>query len=147
MKQKNVPAERKGEFGVGDVWTWVAVDADSILVVSYMLGLRDAGYATEFTQDVASRLANRIQHKAENLAANLALLYMYNNFCRVHQTLRVTPVMQAGITDHVWEIEELVGLLESEEQAAIARGEMKRGKYKAKVRIQTNSLPNTAFMP
>jgi hypothetical protein len=70
--------------------------------------------------------------KAENLAFNLALHYMHYNFCRVHQTLRVTPAMEAGIADHVWEIEELVALVENEERAAVARGEMKRGKYKIK---------------
>jgi hypothetical protein len=37
---------------------------------------------------------------------------MHYNFCRIHQTLRVTPAMQVGLTDHVWEIEELVGLLD-----------------------------------
>jgi len=222
MKQKNVPAERKDEFGVGDVWTWVAMDADSKLCVSYMLGLRDGGYATEFMRDVADRLANRVQlttdghkayleavedtfvgeidyaqlikiygpttagagrysppacigcethtiagepewkhvstsyverqnltvrmgmrrftrltnafsKKAENLAYNLALHYMHYNFCRIHQTLRVTPAMEAGIADHVWEIEELVALLEAEELKQIELGAMKRGKYKPKM--------------
>jgi IS1 family transposase len=223
MKQRNVPADRKGIFGIGDVWTWVAMDADTKLCVSYMLGLRDGGYAAEFMQDVASRLANRVQlttdghkaymdavedtfageidyaqlikmygpdlagksagrysppaivgceshvmagtpdlqhvstsyverqnltmrmsmrrftrltnafsKKAENLAFNLALHYMHYNFCRVHQTLRVTPAMEAGIADHVWEIEELVALVENEERQAVARGELKRGKYKVK---------------
>jgi hypothetical protein len=42
----------------------------------------------------------------------VALYFMYNNFCRVHQTLRVTPAMEAGLTDHVWSLEELVGLLD-----------------------------------
>ncbi len=201
MKQKNVPAERKGEFGVGDCWTWVALDSDSKLCVSYMLGLRDAEYANDFMHDVAARLAHPVQlttdglrayldavesafggeidyaqlikiygaerpgearyspakiigtehhavcgspepraistshverqnltmrmqmrrftrltnafsKKAENLAHNIALHYMHYNFCRIHQTLRVTPAMEAGIADHVWEIEELVALLE-----------------------------------
>ena len=61
MKQKNVPQERKGEFGIGDVWTWTALDSDSKLMVSYMVGSRDAGYATEFMHDVADRIDNRIQ--------------------------------------------------------------------------------------
>jgi IS1 family transposase len=59
-KQKNVPEEKRG-FGVGDVWTWTALDADSKLIISYLVGLRDAGYAFEFMQDVASRLSNRVQ--------------------------------------------------------------------------------------
>jgi hypothetical protein len=40
---------------------------------------------------------------------------MHYNFCRIHQTLRVTPAMEAGVTDHVWSIEEMVALLDSEE--------------------------------
>jgi hypothetical protein len=58
-----------------------------------------------------TRLTNGFSKKAENLAHNLALHFMHYNFCRVHQTLRVTPAMEAGIADHVWEIEELVALL------------------------------------
>ena len=200
-KQKNVPEATRGLFGQGDCWTWVALDADSKLVVSYMVGLRDAGYAHEFMQDVADRLANRVQlttdgHKAyldavedafigdvdyamlikiygaerpgearyspavctgckpeaitgepkrehistsfierqnltlrmsqrrftrltnafskkiENHAHAVALHYMHYNFCRVHQTLRVTPAMEAGFSDHVWELEEIVALLD-----------------------------------
>ena len=60
-KQRNVPAEQVGQFGIGDVWTWTALDADSKLIVSYLVGLRDGGYATAFMQDVASRIANRVQ--------------------------------------------------------------------------------------
>ncbi len=61
MKEKNVPAERKGEKGVGDVWTWVAIDADSKLVISHLVGARDTAHAAAFIADVASRLANRVQ--------------------------------------------------------------------------------------
>jgi IS1 family transposase len=60
-KAKNVPEERKGEFGIGDVWTWAAIDADSKLMISWMVGGRDAGTAGAFMDDVASRLANRVQ--------------------------------------------------------------------------------------
>jgi IS1 family transposase len=59
-KQKNVPEDKRA-FGVGDVWTWTAIDADSKLLISHLVGLRDAGYAFEFMQDVASRLAHRVQ--------------------------------------------------------------------------------------
>jgi len=45
---------------------------------------------------------------------------MYYNFCRVQQTLRVTPAMEAGITNHAWSLEELVGLLEAEVQGGAA---------------------------
>ena len=199
-KDKNVPADKRGEFGFGDTWTWVAIDAETKLVISYLVGLRDAGYGHEFMRDVASRLATRVQlssdgHKAylsavadtfgtnvdfaqlvkiygkpeggrgrdlpaeciaavktpitgnpdpahistsyserqnltmrmhmrrftrltnafskkvENLAHAVALHYLHYNYCRIHQKLRVTPAMQAGIADHAWEIEELVSLL------------------------------------
>src|ERR1019366_2234836 len=60
-KQKNV-TEAKLEAGIcGDVWTFTALEAQSKLVISWMVGRRDAGCATEFLQDVASRLANRVQ--------------------------------------------------------------------------------------
>ena len=48
----------------------------------------------------------------------VAIYHAYYHFCRVHQTLRVTPAMEAGLTDHVWSLEELVGLLEAKEVAA-----------------------------
>jgi IS1 family transposase len=198
-KAKNVSAEKKAE-GWGDTWTWTALDADTKLCVSYLVGGRDLGWASEFMQDCASRISNRVQittdgHRAyleavenafgadidyaqlqkiygapaenhtryspatcigcdmkvvsgnpdpkhvstsfverqnlsmrmsirrftrltngfskkiENHAAAVALWFMYYNFCRVHQTLRVTPAMEAGISNHVWGIGELVGLL------------------------------------
>jgi len=60
-KHKNVPAERRGEFGYGDVWTWTAIDADSKLCVSWLVGTRDAPTAYEFMSDVAQRLQYRVQ--------------------------------------------------------------------------------------
>jgi len=200
-KAKNATPEKKAE-GWGDTWTWTALDADTKLCVSYLVGGRDLGWATEFMEDCASRISNRVQittdghrayleavetafgadidyaqlqkiygaaienetrysparcigcdmkvvsgnpdpkhvstsfverqnlsmrmsirrftrltnafsKKVENHAAAVALWFMYYNFCRVHQTLRVTPAMEAGISNHVWSIEELVGLLES----------------------------------
>jgi len=191
----------KGMPGVGDVWTWTALDADSKLIVSWLVGERDAGYATEFINDVASRVATRIQlttdglrayleavegafgaavnfaqlvklygeapeaekryspaqcigcdrkrvegnpdprhistsfverqnltmrmsmrrftrltnafsKKIENLEAAVALHFMWYNFGRIHQSLRVTPAMEAGVTDHVWSVGEIVALLD-----------------------------------
>jgi len=68
-KEKNVPAQHKGEFGYGDVWTWTAIDADSKLVLSWCIGGRDSYTALAFMQDVARRLTQRVQlttdgHKA-----------------------------------------------------------------------------------
>jgi IS1 family transposase len=60
-KAKNVPAEMRGTFGVGDVWTFTAIDADTKLMPSFLVGSRDSGCATEFLQDLAGRLVNRVQ--------------------------------------------------------------------------------------
>ena len=60
-KQKNVATAKSAPEAAGDVWTWTAIDADTKLIVSWLMGGRDAGYATEFMQDVAARLANRVQ--------------------------------------------------------------------------------------
>jgi len=60
-KEKNVPAALKGRFGYGDVWTWTAIDADSKLMVAWYVGRRNAAAAHAFMNDVASRIANRIQ--------------------------------------------------------------------------------------
>jgi IS1 family transposase len=198
-KEKNVTVE-KMEAGIcGDVWTFTAIEAQSKLMISWLVGRRDAGDATEFLQDVGSRLTNRIQlttdghkmylvavpdafasdvnyaqlvkvygnnpegqqryspaqclgtkridiigepdhahistsyverqnlnmrmnmrrftrltnafsKKIENHIAMLALFHMHYNFARVHQTLRVTPAMEAGISQHVWSIQEMVNL-------------------------------------
>ncbi|MBZ5515593.1 MAG: IS1 family transposase [Acidobacteriia bacterium] len=195
-KQKNVPPEKQGRFGYGDVWTWTALDADTKLVPSFMVGNRDAQSATMFIDDLKGRLANRVQlttdglkvyleavegafgadvdfaqlvkiygasqeetryspaeclgcetkrvqgnpdpkyistsyverqnltmrmgmrrftrltnafsKKVENHAYQVALHFMHYNFCRIHKTLRVTPAMEAGISDHVWTIQEML---------------------------------------
>lgn len=199
-KEKNVPEDKKGQFGYGDVWTWTAIDADTKLVPSWLVSDRSACAATEFIKDLASRLSDRIQlttdghkvyleavenafgadidyamlvkmygsspeaekryspakctgamkmpvtgnpedrkistsyverqnltmrmsmrrftrltngfsKKVENHVHALSLYFIYYNFCRIHQTLRVTPAMAAGVTDHVWDIEDILNLL------------------------------------
>ncbi len=60
-KQKNVATAKAAPEEAGDVWTWTALDADSKLIVSYLIGGRDADYANEFIRDMAARLANRVQ--------------------------------------------------------------------------------------
>ena len=203
-KAKNVPEEKRGQFGFGDLWTWTAVDADSKLMIGWLVGTRDADAAHAFMMDVSNRLANRIQltsdgHRAyldavdgafgtmidyamlvkqygnapegtperryspaiclgterkvihgnpdpahistsfverANLTIRMsnrrftrltnafskklanhkhmfAIFAVYYNFVRIHQTLRVTPAMEAGISDHVWEFEELAGLADA----------------------------------
>ena len=70
-KQKNVATAKAAPGGAGDVWTWTALDADSKLIVSYLVGGRDSEYAMEFMDDVASRLANRVQMTTDGLKAYL----------------------------------------------------------------------------
>jgi len=199
-KDKNLTLEQV-KSGLGSVWTWKAIDADTKLVISYTIGDRGANTAKVFMQDVASRINSRIQlttdghrvyaeavegafgadidyamlvkiygasnenpesryspatcigcrtgvlagnpdpdhistsfversnlsmrmgmrrftrltngfsKKVENHGHMVALYFMHYNFCRVHKTLRVTPAMEAGLTDHVWDVNELLMLL------------------------------------
>jgi IS1 family transposase len=199
-KEKNATEKMWERAGyAGDVWTFTAIEADTKLVLSWLVGRRDAGCASDFLQDVAARLSNRIQlttdghkmylqavpdafgseidyamlikvygndpegqkryspaqclgtktqtimgrpdsehvstsyverqnlnmrmgmrrmtrltnafsKKLDNLIHTVALFHMHYNFVRVHQTLRVTPAMEAGLSSHVWSIQEIVGL-------------------------------------
>ena len=217
-KEKNVAPEDKDILGHGDVYTWTAICPDTKLVPSFMVGKRDAEYAQAFIEDLASRLANRVQlttdghkpyldavestfggeidyamlvkhysnpseanqaqkryspskfisadkrrisgdpdikevstshverqnltmrmgmrrftrltngfsKKIENLEHAVALHFMYYNFGRIHKTLRVTPAMEAGISDHVWSLEEIAALVPD-------AAPTKRGSYKRKL--------------
>ena len=64
-----------------------------------------------------TRLTNAFSKKLEMHAHSVALHYMYYNFVKVHQSLRMTPAMAAGVTDRLWEVEDLVGLLEADEKS------------------------------
>jgi IS1 family transposase len=201
-KQKNIPDEFQDTRGYGDVWTWVAIDADTKLVPCWLVGERSYEDAEFFIQDLASRLRHRVQlttdglrlyvlavdrafrgdidyaqlrkiygspregqaryspavclgterlvrsgdpdprhvstsyverqnltmrmgmrrftrltngfsKKIENLAAAVALHFAHYNLCRVHLTLKETPAMAAGLTDHAWTLTELAGLLDT----------------------------------
>lgn len=70
-KEKNLPEHLQGKNGLGSVWTWVAIDADSKLVLSYLVGNRDSAYAKIFMDDVASRLKNKVQLTTDGLSAYL----------------------------------------------------------------------------
>ena len=198
-KERNVPVDKRGRPGYGDVWTWTALCADTKLVPSWFVGRRDAFYARMFAQDLASRLSSRVQlttdghyayltavegafgldvdyamlvktygepvgeehrysppvctgalkrriigdpkiedvstsyverqnltmrmsmrrftrltngfsKKIENLEHAVALHFMHYNFGRIHKALRVTPAMEAGKADHVWNLEEIAAL-------------------------------------
>ena len=201
-KQKNVAKAKAAPVEAGDTWTWTALDADTKLIVSSMVGGRDAEYANAFMDDVASRLANRVQmttdgHKAyleavegsfgadidyaqlikvygnapetlkgryspadctgivkrtvegqpdekhistsfverQNLTMRIqmrrftrltnafskkfdnhmhmvALYTVWYNFIRIHKTLRVTPAMEAGLSKTVWDMEDLVRIMD-----------------------------------
>lgn len=65
-----------------------------------------------------TRLTNGFSKKAENHAHAISLYFLHYNFARIHGTLRVTPAMQAGISNHVWSIEEIVGLLDTSNAVA-----------------------------
>ena len=66
-----------------------------------------------------TRLTNAFSKKFENHCHMVAIYHAYYNFCRVHQTHRVTPAMEAGLAEHVWRLEELVGLLEANTLKAV----------------------------
>jgi|SRR3990172_7454693 len=202
-KGRNVPEKYEDQFGFGDVWTFTAICADTKLVPCWKIGRRTAEHAAEFINNLAGRLAHRIQltsdgyrkyvdavensfsgnvdyamlvkmygsensnknpdtkyspaectgtrvakingepdpkyistsyvernnltmrmsmrrftrltnafsKKVENLSHAVSLHFMYYNFARIHQTLRVTPAMEAGVSDHVWSVEEIASLL------------------------------------
>ena len=200
-KAKNVEAAKNAPEGAGDIWTWTAIDADTKLIPSWLVGKRDADAASGFISDLASRLSNRVQltsdghkpyleaveaafgadidyamlvkiygdagapagryspapcmgakkervegnpdkrhistsfversnlsmrmgtrrftrltngfsKKAENHAHAVAIYFMHYNFVRIHQTLRCTPAMAAGVTTKLWELADMVRVLE-----------------------------------
>ena len=208
-KQKNVPTAKAAPEGAGDIWTWVGLDADTKLVASWHVGARDSEAAMTFIDDLAPRLASRVQltsdghkpyleaiegafgadidyamlvkvygaapegqrrysaaictgahkrrvegspdpkhvstsfvernnlsmrmgnrrmtrltnafsKKAENHAHMMAIYFMHYNFVRIHQTLRVTPAMAAGVTPKLWEMSDLVKVLEDWEASPAA---------------------------
>lgn len=112
-KQKNIPAEKQGQFGYGDVWTWVAIDADTKLVASWLVGLRTLECATTFIMDLKSRLSNRVQlttdgHKAyldaiENAFGSeidfAQLIKLYGNELETEK--RYSPAECVGTEKHI----------------------------------------------
>ena len=70
-KDKNLPTELQGKFGLGSIWTWVAIDPETKLVISFLVGNRDADYASFFMSDVAKRLKYRVQLTTDGLKAYL----------------------------------------------------------------------------
>ena len=96
-KQKDVPADKQGIKGYGDVWTWVAIDADTKLVPTWVMGLRDADHAVEFMHDLAPRLANRIQLTTDGLAAYGESVYSaFQNNVDYARLIKTYGTVEAG---------------------------------------------------
>ncbi len=217
-KAKNVPAAKAAPINSGDIWTWTALDSDSKLIISYLVGGRDAEYAAAFMADLRSRLATRVQltsdgHRAyigavesafggdvdyaqlvkiygeapeaekryspavcngarkervngnpdrghistshversnlsfrmhvrrytrltnahskkfENHCHMVALYTTWYNFARINSAVRMSPAMAAGISDRLWSMKDIVGLVE----AAEAEAPRVRGSYRKRV--------------
>jgi IS1 family transposase len=200
-KAKQVPTAKAAPDGAGDTWTWTALDADSKLIVSWLVGARDAEYANAFMNDVSERVSTRIQltsdghrpyleavegafgmdidyavlqkiygaddnaekryspavclgskqeiitgnpnlrhistsyverqnltmrmhirrftrltnafsKKFENHVHMVALYTVFYNWTKIHKTTRVTPAMAAGLTERVWDMADVVALIE-----------------------------------
>jgi IS1 family transposase len=209
-KQRNVMVAKAAPEDAGDIWTWVALDADTKLVPSWRVGDRSGGTAIEFVCDLSHRLANRVQltsdghrayleaveagfgadvdyaqliklygevphpagryspaaiqgsktfcctgkpdpkhistsyverqnltmrmsmrrftrltngfsKKAENHAHSVAIHFMYYNFVRIHQSLRITPAMAAGVTSKLWSLTDMARVIEDWEVARAAK--------------------------
>lgn len=218
-KAKNVKTAKAAPDYAGDLWTWTALDADSKLIVSYLVGGRDAAFASAFMQDVASRLANRVQltsdghkpylqavedafgadidyamlikhygepvgalgryspgecigteqrrvegrpdpkhvstsyaerqnltmrmqmrrftrltnafsKKAENHYFMVCLYTVWYNFVKMHKTLKCTPAMASGLTPRLWDMTDIVALID-----AAAPAPTPRAPYKTKGRM------------
>jgi hypothetical protein len=71
-------------------------------------------------------VTNSFSKKLENHAYSVALFVMFYNFCRIHKTLRVTPAMAAGVSDRLWEVSDIVALLEATEAKPDKRGSYKK---------------------
>jgi IS1 family transposase len=112
-KQRNVPAERHNDRTIGDVWTWVGMDAETKLVVSYRLGARDLQEATLFMQDLAGRLRNRVQLTTDGHRPYLSAVHGafgrevdYAQLVKLYGSdpkaeTRYSPAVCIGIADHV----------------------------------------------
>src|SRR5204863_9936399 len=87
-----------------------------------------------------TRLTNAFSKKVENLTAAVSIHFMHYNYCRVHQSLDGrTPAMAAGVTDHVWKLDEMIGLLEAAEATPIRRGAYRKTRER---RAQAREISN-----
>jgi IS1 family transposase len=86
-----------------------------------------------------TRLTNAFSKKVENLAAAVSLHFAHYNLCRVHKTLGTTPAVAAGVTDHVWTLNELIGLLDAAERVPVRRGSYRKTRER---RAQAREISN-----
>jgi IS1 family transposase len=223
-KQKNVKTATGAPESAGNAWTWIAIDNDSKLIVSYRVSDRDSKHVIEFINDLQNRLANRLQlatnghkthlkavggsfandmdyamrikvfgnkdsktavhkylpsensgikkhpiednpdktlintsnverqnlrmlsftrqtndfiKKIEDHMYSIALHFMYYNFVKMHETLQATPAMKAGLANRLWDISDLVAIIDANEKAP-----KKRGSYKKRhPKTQNDPLP------
>lgn len=113
-KEKNTSLEKKRK-GWGDIWTWTALDSEKPDYRHVSTSHTERQNLTmRMSMRRFTRLTNAFSKKVENHAHAVALHFMHYNFCRIHQSLRVTPAMEAGVTDHVWTLEEVVALLDAQ---------------------------------
>jgi IS1 family transposase len=222
VKQAHVEWAKKPVEGAGDVWTWTAIDADTKLIVLWLVGNRDGETAGAFINDLKTRLATRVQlttdgnrvyleaiesafgsdvdyamliklygtppeaetryspsecigiqtqpiqgnpawehistsyierhnlttrmalrrftrltnafsKKLANHCHALGLYFVWYNFARLHKTLRVTPAMEARLSDHVWTMEEIAGLMDANQT------QKPRGPYKKKMQSENSN--------
>jgi IS1 family transposase len=109
-KDKNVPDSMRGKPGVGSVWTWIAIDADTKLVPTFHVGTRDAACAYEFMSDLAARLTHRVQLTTDGHRAYLEAVDMAFGF---HQIDYAMLVKQYGVpkdADHRYSPPECIGM-------------------------------------
>src|SRR5207237_662113 len=92
-----------------------------------------------------TRLTNAFSNKCENHGHMIGLYYAFYNFCRVHQTLKTTPAVVAGVADHVWTLTELVGLLDWAEARATLKCSISPTTGRALHNQPTQGLPNCSF--
>ena len=68
-----------------------------------------------------TRLTNAFSKKIDNHCHALALYFMFYNFCRIHKTLKTSPAMAAGVTDKLWNMEDIVALIDTRDERKVAR--------------------------
>jgi hypothetical protein len=85
-----------------------------------------------------TRLTNGFSKKMENLAAAVSIHFMHYNFCRLHRSLGTTPAVAAGVADHAWTLDEMIGLLEAAENVPTRRGAYRKTRERRPAAANSN---------